>query len=156
MGDFRPLDLALSYDGKTLYVADWGYGGWANKTEKLGRVYAVTYEGKIEQAPRGKDSDGVVDLIKALDHDSFNERFRAQTALIKKGKAALFPVSVALNHKQVGARIRRHLVWALDGIAGGTPDATKPLITALKAPFPDVRASRPRSESGALPTRPDP
>ncbi len=23
--DFRPLDLALSHDGKTLYIADWSY-----------------------------------------------------------------------------------------------------------------------------------
>ena len=44
--DFRPLDLALSHDGKTMYIADWSMGGWNNKTEKLGRVYAVTYEGK--------------------------------------------------------------------------------------------------------------
>ena len=35
VGDFRPLDLALSYDGKTLYIADWGMGGWGNKTEKV-------------------------------------------------------------------------------------------------------------------------
>jgi putative membrane-bound dehydrogenase-like protein len=145
VGDFRPLDLALSYDGKTMYVADWGYGGWANKTEKLGRVYAVTYEGKIEQKPRGKDSDSVINLIRALDHPSFNERVRAQNALIKKGKSALYPISVALNHSQVPALHRRHLVWALDGIAGGTPAATGPLVEALKAPFPDVRAQAARA-----------
>ena len=43
--DFRPLDLALSYDGKTMFIADWSMGGWGNKTEKLGRVYAVTFKG---------------------------------------------------------------------------------------------------------------
>ena len=42
---FRPLDLAFSHDGKTLYIADWSLGSWGNKTEKLGRVYAVTYAG---------------------------------------------------------------------------------------------------------------
>ncbi len=42
------------YDGKTLYIADWGMGGWGTKTEKVGRVYAVTYEGKVETRPRGQ------------------------------------------------------------------------------------------------------
>ncbi len=63
--DFRPLDLALSYDGKTLYVADWGMGGWGNKTEKVGRVYAVTYKGEVKTRPRGKDSDPIDAQIKA-------------------------------------------------------------------------------------------
>ncbi len=49
--DFRPLDLALSHDGKTMYIADWSSGSWDNKTEKLGRVYAVTYEGRPVKNP---------------------------------------------------------------------------------------------------------
>ena len=49
--DFRPLDLALSYDGKTLYVADWGMGGWGSKTEKVGRVFAITYKGDGRDPP---------------------------------------------------------------------------------------------------------
>ena len=71
--DFRPLDLALSHDGKTMYIADWSMGGWANKTEKLGRVYAVTYEGAdaVKTRPRGKDSDPIEAQIKQLDHPSY-------------------------------------------------------------------------------------
>ena len=85
--DFRPLDLALSYDGKTMYIADWSMGGWGNKTEKLGRVYAVTYEGKpTRPRRRGKDSDPIEAQIRQLGHPSFNERFRAQTALINKAR----------------------------------------------------------------------
>ena len=74
--NFRPLDLALSHDGKTLYVADWSMGGWNNKTEKLGRVYAVTYEkaDTVKTRPRGKDSDPIEAQIKQLDHPSYNER----------------------------------------------------------------------------------
>lgn len=146
VSDFRPLDLAFSDDGKTLYVADWGYGGWANKTEKLGRVYAVTYEGKIDVRPRGKDSDGLAALITALDHDSFNERMRAQRALVKRGKAVLPALAAALNHKDVGAVSKRHLVWALDAIAGGSLDATRPLLKALKsAHVADIRAQAARA-----------
>ena len=53
---FRPLDLAFSHDGKTLYIADWSLGSWGNKTEKLGRVYAVTFAGAdaVKTRPRGK------------------------------------------------------------------------------------------------------
>ena len=90
VSDFRPLDLALSYDGKIMYVADWGYGGWNNKTEKLGRVYAVEYTGEIKPSrPRGKDTDSIADQIKQLDHPSYNEREAGRSgALVKKGKAA--------------------------------------------------------------------
>ncbi len=90
--DIHPIDLALSYDGKTLYVADWSMGGWGSKTEKVGRVFAITYEGKVETKPRGKDSDPIDAQIKALSHPSFNERMRAQAALIKKGKDAIHSV----------------------------------------------------------------
>jgi putative membrane-bound dehydrogenase-like protein len=145
VNDFRPLDLALSYDGKTLYVADWGYGGWNNKTEKLGRVYAVTYEGTVKTRPRGQDSDGLVAQIRALDHDSYNERLRAQHALVKQGNAAIPAVTAALNDGEVDPVARRHLVWALDALAGGTPEATFPLLDALKSPSADVRAQAARA-----------
>ena len=44
----RPIDLAVSYDGRTLYIADWSMGGWGNKNEKLGRVFAITYKGDVK------------------------------------------------------------------------------------------------------------
>ena len=90
VGDFRPLDLALSYDGKTMYVADWGMGGWGNKTEKLGRVYAVTYTGEIKTRPRGKDSDPIDAQIKALVAPVVQRAVPgADGARSRQGKAAL-------------------------------------------------------------------
>ncbi len=58
---FRPLDVAFSHDGKTLYIADWSLGSWGNKTEKLGRVYAVTFAGAdaVKTRPRGSDRDPI-------------------------------------------------------------------------------------------------
>ena len=145
VSDFRPLDLALSYDGKTMYVADWGYGGWANKTEKLGRVYAVTYTGEMKTLPRGNDSDPIDAQIKALAHPSFNERTRAQTALIKKGKEALEAATTALAEAETDPVAKRHLIWVIDGIAGGTPEGTGPLVAALKSPVADVRSQAARA-----------
>jgi putative membrane-bound dehydrogenase-like protein len=145
VGDFRPLDLALSHDGRTMYIADWGYGGWANKTEKLGRVYAVTYTGAVKTRPRGNDSDPVAAQINQLDHPSFNERSRARTALVKKGKGALGAATAALADPTTDPVARRHLVWVVDAIAGGTPEATMPLLEALKSPVADVRAQAARA-----------
>ena len=101
-------------------------GGWGNKTEKLGRVYAVTYDGRPRSrpGPRGKDSDPIEAQIKQLDHPSYNERRRAQTALIRQGKAALGPAVAALANPKTDPVAKRHLVWVLDAIAGGTPEAS--------------------------------
>jgi putative membrane-bound dehydrogenase-like protein len=144
--DFRPLDLALSYDGKTMYIADWSTGGWGIKTEKLGRVYAVTYEGRPARVRRrGQDSDAIDVQIHQLAHPSFNERMRAQTALTRKGKCALPAVTSALSSATTTAVAKRHLIWALDAIAGATPEASNPLIDALKSPTRDVRAQAARA-----------
>ncbi|MGE3820183.1 MAG: PVC-type heme-binding CxxCH protein [Isosphaeraceae bacterium] len=145
VSDFRPLDLALSHDGRTMYVADWGYGGWNNKTEKLGRVYAVTFTGDVDTRPRGSDADPIAAQIQALDHPSFNERFRAQGALAARGGEAIGLVTAALADSKTPPVAKRHLVWALDAIAGGTPEATIPLVDALGDPTPDVRAQAARA-----------
>jgi putative membrane-bound dehydrogenase-like protein len=147
--NFRPLDLAVSPDGKTLYIADWSLGGWANKTEKLGRVYAVTYTGKdkgtAKTRARGKDTDPVDAQIHQLDHPSFHERFRGQSALIARGKPVIGAVAAALDNAATDPVAKRHLVWVLDAIAGATPEASYPLIDSLKSNVADVRAQAARA-----------
>jgi putative membrane-bound dehydrogenase-like protein len=145
---FRPLDLALTHDGKTLYVADWSSGSWGNKTEKLGRVYAVTYTaaGKVKTRPRGKDSDPVRDQIRQLDHPAFNERFRAQSALIRRGKKETLNTALdALSNPATPSVARQHLVWVVDALAGATPEASYPLMEALKSPDADLRGQAARA-----------
>src|SRR5688572_15469340 len=44
-GDFRPLGLAVSPDGMSLYVCDWNYGGWVAKGKQTGRLIKATYTG---------------------------------------------------------------------------------------------------------------
>ena len=144
---FRPLDLAFSHDGKTLYIADWSLGSWGNKTEKLGRVYAVTYAGAdaAKARPRGSDAEGVDSQIRALGHPAFHERMRAQAALVRQGKSALVPVTAALENAKTDAVAKRHLVWVLDALAGGTTEATYPLLETLKSSVPDLRAQATRA-----------
>lgn len=141
----RPIDLALSYDGRTLYVADWSMGGWGNKNEKLGRIFAISYRGEVKTRPRGDDSQPIAAQIAELDHPSFNERLRAQRVLIKKGKEALPAAVAALASSKTDPLAKRHLIWAIDGIAGGTDAASRPIMNQLKSRDADLRAQAARA-----------
>jgi putative membrane-bound dehydrogenase-like protein len=145
LSNFHPIDLALSYDGRTLYVADWNMGGWGSKTEKVGRVFAITHNGEVKTRPRGNDKDPIPDQLAQLDHPSFNERMRAQRALIQRGQVSLGAVTAALVDPNRNVIARRHLIWALDGIAGGTPEASLPIMDVLKSPEADLRAQAARA-----------
>ena len=138
--NFHPIDLALSDDGKTLYVADWGMGGWGSKTEKVGTVFAITYTGPaIATRPRGSDADPLAAQFRQLDHPSYNERMRAQAAIIRAGRSAWDQAVNLLTREQVAPLARRHLIWIIDALAGdaGDPDV---LVVALADQEADVRA----------------
>ena len=145
--DFRPIDLALSDDGKTLYVADWSMGGWGNKKEKLGRVYAVTYNGPepVNPSPRGDDADSTAELIASLDHPSLNERKRAQAELARRGEAVRGEATAALANPETPERARRHLVWTVAAIADAAGQEPEPLLEALRDSSADVRAQAARA-----------
>jgi putative membrane-bound dehydrogenase-like protein len=132
--DFRPFTLRPTADGRGFYVTDWGYSGWSQKL-KMGRIWKVTYvKNDVKPQPRGKDSDSVADLVKALDHPAHSERLRAQRALAVHGQEALdglvkafFPDGVKLSlgarqfrdddkvttHGSFKAAGTRHALWVL-------------------------------------------
>ncbi len=141
---FRPIDLALSYDGKTMYVADWNMGGWGNKQEKVGRVFAITYKDEIKTRPRGKDSDPVEDQIKQLDHPSFNERMRAQAVILKKPEAGSL-VLKTLDDPKTDAVARRHLIWIAAQYFDEGRVKENRLLPYLKSPLADLRAQTARA-----------
>ncbi len=70
---------------------------------------------------------------------------RAQGAIASKGQDAIGPVVSSLFDQKTPSLARRHLVWALDAIAGGTPEATDPLANLLSDPDADVRAQAARA-----------
>jgi putative heme-binding domain-containing protein len=144
-GEFHPIDVALTYDGKTLYVADWGMGGWGKKDEKVGRIYALTPKTLAATRPRGADSDSLEAQIKQLDHPSRNERTRAQLAIIRQGEKAIGPVVAALSNPATNPLAARHLIWTLDALAGGTPRADDVLIKMFSSHTPDLRAQSVRA-----------
>jgi putative membrane-bound dehydrogenase-like protein len=144
--NFRPIDVAVSHDGKTLYIADWNMGGWGNKNEKVGRVWAVTHDGPSGATrPRGSDADPLPKQVAQLDHPAHAERLRAQAAIVRAGKDAIVPVTTALADPKTPALARRHLLWALDALAGGTPDATVPILAQLESKGADLRAQAARA-----------
>ena len=146
---FRPIDLALSYDGTTMYVADWSMGGWNNKTEKLGRIYAITpKEMPAERVPTGFNTDTLADTIRRLSHPAFSARMRTQNAIMAKGHnpETVRALQTAMASAETPALARRHLIWTLEGIAGGGPDATMPILDRLENdPDEDVRAQAARA-----------
>ncbi len=52
--NFRPIDLAVSYDGRTLYVADWNMGGWGARPRRSAAIFAITWKGEVKTRPRGQ------------------------------------------------------------------------------------------------------
>ena len=143
--NFRPIDLAVSYDGRTLYVADWNMGGWGSKTEKVGRIWAIRYKEPVDTRPRGSDADPLEAQFAQLDHPSFNERIRAQRAIVRAGKSVLASAVAMLADPKTKPVVARHLVWIIDSLAGGSPEGSMPLIDALKSPVDDVRAQAARA-----------
>jgi putative membrane-bound dehydrogenase-like protein len=113
--DFRPYTLRPTADGRGFYVTDWGFSGWLQNV-KAGRLWKVTYTGDdVKPAPRGKDSDSVADLLKALDHPAHSERLRAQRALIARGKKGTESVMAAVRLEKLSAAGLRHAIWVLEG-----------------------------------------
>src|SRR5205814_3266370 len=50
--EFRPVGIAVSPDGMSLYIADWNFGGWSNRAAKAGRLIKATYKGKSHATPK--------------------------------------------------------------------------------------------------------
>ncbi|MFN3485149.1 MAG: HEAT repeat domain-containing protein, partial [Planctomycetota bacterium] len=138
-GEFRPVGLAWSAEGRSLYVCDWQYGGWKAKVE-TGRLLKVTYTGPSRAAAKpvwfvsaatGKPFEATdAELAAALGHSSHQVRLVAQRRLAdRKAIAALEGALVSGS-----AVARRHAVWGLDAL-GGSPA----VLGALSDPDAGVR-----------------
>lgn len=115
--DFRPFSLRPTADGRGFYITDWGYSGWLNPT-KAGRLWKVTYTGDdVKPAPRGKDTDSIEQLIKALDHPAHTERLRAQRVLEAKLPDVSDALEKAIRLEKVSPKAIRHALWILSGNA---------------------------------------
>ena len=101
----------------------------------------------VKTRPRGKDSDPIEAQIRQLDHPVVQ---RAVPSPDGPDPPAARPRCAAVTTRwRIAATdpvAKRHLVWVLDAIAGGTPEASYPLIDALKSPIARCACpGRPRS-----------
>ncbi|MBM4014154.1 MAG: c-type cytochrome [Planctomycetes bacterium] len=125
-GEFRPLDIAESPDGRYLYVADWNHGGWRTN-DVVGRVWRVRRaDDEPAPGPLGGLADGTMaarhaakvdGLLKNLAHPSFRRRVAAQRELSVRAADARYVVELLLEEIYRGdsRRARRHAIWALAG-----------------------------------------
>jgi putative membrane-bound dehydrogenase-like protein len=110
--DFRPFTLRPTADGRGFYVTDWGYGGWLTD-KKVGRLWKVTYaRDDVKPAPRGKDTDSVKQLLRALEHPALSERLRAQRELVARGVSVVGELKAAVEGGQLSPLGLRHALWA--------------------------------------------
>lgn len=136
--EFRPIGIAWSPDGMSLYIADWNFGGWRSPEIK-GRLLKVTYTGKSLAAPKpawfvpaamGKKFEATdEELLEGLKHPAQSVRMVAQRRLIERGKVELGKpwkeqkigrtLEEWLGEEKMIAHARWHAIWVLDAINGG-------------------------------------
>ena len=116
-------------------------GGWSSKTAQVGALYAITYKGPaVATRPRGSDADPLEKQFAQLDHPSYNERMRAQGAIIRAGKASAWDIAGRMFVDPAVSNLAgRHLVWIIEALAAGPGDLDL-LQVALLFKSDDVRA----------------
>lgn len=140
---FRPTDVCASPDGRFLYVADWGYGGW-KAPDVTGRLFRVR-RADDRDAPRGVTAR-FTDERGAL--APFRARRLAQRALAARGDVQ---GALALLDPKQPVALRKHAIWALEAIANESDRgddsrrALDALRNAAKDAANDVRAQAARA-----------
>ena len=122
--DFRPLDLALSHDGKTMYVADWSMGGWGRQDREAGARLRDDLRGSGRSRPDPEATIPTRSPSRSRSSTTLrcDERIARTAALTKRGAAALAETTAALADAETPPLAKRHLVWAVDAVAGATPE----------------------------------
>jgi putative heme-binding domain-containing protein len=144
---FRPVGLALSPDGLSWYVADWGTHLSTVRYE-AGRLWQVTYTGKNGAAPKpawhrpaalGQPCQATTEeLLTGLRHAAQSVRSVAQRRLAEKGATVLPSLTTLLADRSAPAYARWSAIWALDRMDAGAA-ARRHILAALQEPDATVR-----------------
>jgi len=96
--DFRPVGIALSGDGLSIYICDWNHRD-TKENVSVGRLWRLSYTGDSQAAPKpgwflpaamGRKIDvNTSELIRGLSHSSRNVRLTAQRLLAERGAAEI-------------------------------------------------------------------
>jgi putative membrane-bound dehydrogenase-like protein len=146
--EFRPVGIAVSPDGLSLYLADWNVSGW-KKPDIAGRLLKVTYTGQSNAAPKpawwipagtGRPFQATTDeLITGLKHPAQNVRLVAQRRLAERGTEATPKLLALLRDVSAPRMARVHAIWTLDAMDGGL-SARQDIIAVLNDKDDTVRA----------------
>jgi putative heme-binding domain-containing protein len=139
-GEFKPVGICVSPDGKSLYVTDWGHSYW-KRDEKMGRLVKVTYTGKTQEAPKPawflpaatgeKFEATTAELVRGLIHPAESVRKVAQRRLAERGSSAARAVLKLLKDGKAPSYARWFAIWTLDALDGGKKER-KAIMAALK------------------------
>lgn len=154
--EFRPVGVAVSADGMSIYVADWNFGGWANRGAKAGRLIKATYQGKSQAAPKpdwflpaamGKPFQATLDdLVQGLRHPAQSVRFVAMRRVAERGAEAVPALEKLVADTKAPAFARWTAIWTLDRMAEGQGRAA--IVAALADADPSVRRQAARQLGG--------
>jgi putative heme-binding domain-containing protein len=141
--DFRPFSLAVTADGRGLWLVDWAYNGWLATGPPTGRLYRLSYSGAAgglaATRPTGEDQST---RVRSLDHPALSVRLESQRILERQG-AVVVPALIdrlGVREPETG---RLHALWALDAIGG--PEARRAIGAMLGDPSARVRLQAARS-----------
>ncbi|MBX9680640.1 MAG: HEAT repeat domain-containing protein [Gemmataceae bacterium] len=137
--EFRPVGIAVSADGMSIYIADWNFGGWSNRSAKAGRLIKATYAGKSQAKPKpewyvpaaqGQAFKATIEeLLQGVRHPAQSVRLVAMRRLAERGKEAIVPLEALLKDAKAPAFARWSALWTLDRIDGGA--ASRATIAGL-------------------------
>ena len=144
--DFRPVGIALSPDGTSLYICDWQHVDTKEEVE-VGRLLKLSYAGATNGAPKprwyvqaatGKPFEATTEeLVAALSHPSHDVRMVAQRRIAERPDARDMLMRL-LENRSASPRARCHAVWSLDPLLKETPSPLT-LQNALNDKSPLVR-----------------
>jgi len=145
--DFRPVGIAWSADGMSMFICDWAHRD-VKENVAIGKLWKMTFNGRSSAAPKPKwlvpaaqgerfeASDS--ELIAALSHPSHSVRMTAQRRLLDRGKAVERALSELLDNTAALPTARWHALWTLDAIDGGL-STRKNVLKAVIDPVVSVR-----------------
>jgi putative membrane-bound dehydrogenase-like protein len=146
--EFRPVGIAVSADGMSLYIADWNFGGWSNKNAKAGRLIKATYQGRSQAAPKpewyvpaamGQPFEASLDaLIEGLKLPAQSVRLVAMRRVAAHQDVAIRPLVALVQDQKAPPYARWSAIWTLDQIADGSAGRAT-IVAALADPDPSVR-----------------
>jgi putative membrane-bound dehydrogenase-like protein len=125
--DFRPVGIAFSDDGASIYICDWQHRDVKDQAV-TGRLWKLTWAGKNYAMPRpawylpaalGQSATvSNEDLAAALAHPARSVRMVAQRQLSARGAGAMAALGPLLSPDSPPAAAM-HAIWVADALDGG-------------------------------------